>query len=78
MPIASYPGRTPTNPVETLIKPTTIASVSRRPSRSPSDPKNRAPSGRVTNATENAAKAAIRLTIGSLLGKNTFARVADR
>ena len=39
MPIALYPGRTPTSTVETLIKPTTIASVWRRPSRSPSDPK---------------------------------------
>ncbi len=55
-----------------------VASTFCRPTRSPSGPKNRPPSGRTTNAAAKVAKEEITWAAGEAPGKNTLPRVAAR
>lgn len=55
-----------------------VASTFCRPTRSPSGPKTRPPSGRTTKAAAKVAKEEMTWAAGEAPGKNTFPMVAAR
>ena len=78
MPIASWSGSTPTRNVDRPMIASVTRKVNLRPTRSPSRPKMRAPSGRTIKPTAKVASAKMKAVVSLTPEKKWAAKVLAR